>query len=144
MIEAVPTAIAGWVSFVSLIVMGIFAALNIFDKARTSRNQTQNQADDRLINLLQQNIAALEKRLAEAEKTIRNFEVTMSKLQAENKMLTDVFQGRDKQMQEFMARGFQTMDVVPNIMNTATQTNQNVERLAKLMERHLQYLENKI
>lgn len=144
MLEAVPTAIAGWVSVISVVILGVFATLNIFDKARAARADTQNKADDRLINLLQQSITTLEKRLSEAEKTIKNFEVAMGKLQAENKVLKDVLQGRDNQMQEFMARGFQTMDLIPSLMNTSAQTNKNVERLAGLMEKHLEALEKKI
>lgn len=144
MIENAPTAIAGWVSFISLAIMGVFAALNIFDKTRTAKVQIQNQADDRLIDILQKSIAALETRLAEAERSVKQFEIDMGKLLSENKVLTRVLQGRDDQMQEFIQRGFKTMDVVPSIMQTTLQTNENVERLAKLMERHLQVLETKI
>ena len=144
MFENPPTAIAGWVSFISLAIMGVFAALNIFDKTRTAKAQTQNMADDRLIDILQKSISALETRLADAERSVKQFEIDMGKLLSENKVLTRVLQGRDDQMQEFITRGFQAMEVIPNIMQAATQTNENVERLAKLMERHLQVLENKI
>lgn len=122
---------------VTAIVLGVFAILSIIDRIWGKRNKDLSEADDRLISLLNQQITALEARVKSAEGEVRAMTSRVESLETENKLLRSVLENRDGKFQEFMDKSFEMMEAMPQLLETTTKTNGNVEKLIKALDRHL-------
>lgn len=122
---------------VTAIVLGVFAVLSIIDRIWGKRNKELSEADDRLIELLNQQIKALEQRVVSAEGQVQAMTVRVEGLETENKLLRSVLENRDGKFQEFMDKSFDMMEIMPKLVDMTTKTNGNVEKLIKALDRHL-------
>ena len=133
---------AGIVSIISLVGIGGFL---IFSKTRKGITEASAKADDRLIGLLQGQVNALEKKVAEQSALIQENRMKLEALISENKTLKEIFQGRDEATQKFQKMGFEVMQVaIPQLINMTTETNKNVEKLYKAIEKHLVVMESTV
>ena len=100
----------------ALVVVGGLYILGIF------KGKKDNE-DDRLINILQGTVNALEKKVndqkKEGDEVVRTLSIKIDALtkkvdtlEKENETLVKVLQGRDEQTQEFYKRGFEAMDII--------------------------------
>lgn len=129
-------------------VIGFFALFNYFDKSRKERQDRDDKADDRLIELLQAQIAALEKKVAELGTTVKTSADDILRLTQENRLMRDIFQGRDAETKRFQQEGFLAIQdgkqkgdeillLVKQTGDTTQKMNANVERLIGAIEKHL-------
>jgi len=76
--------------------------------------------------------------LAEQATQILELSNQLHQLIGENKILKDLLQGRDENTQHVQQMGIEVMTkTVPLLVATTTKTNENVERLAEAIEKHL-------
>lgn len=135
-------SLMGIVSVVALVAVGFFAIAGVINKARQEKEQEAEKVDDRLINLLKEQVAVLEKKVAALEASSKTNQEKLVKLEARNEILEQIFQGRDTQTQEFYKQGFETMKKTDTIANMVAQNSKSIERLAKLMEKTLEKIED--
>lgn len=98
-----------------VIIYGIFAVIGYFDKNRKDREAEADKADERVIFLLKEQVAALEKKVSEQAELIRQNSLRLEGLMAENKTLREVLQGRDKTTTNYQAQGLATMKKIEHI-----------------------------
>lgn len=131
------------VGIISVISLFLVSGILLFSKTRKGVSEASNKADDRLIGLLQGQVNALEKKVTEQAALIQENSLRLEVLMSENKTLKEIFQGRDEATQKFQKLGFETMnEVVPLLVKTTNETNKNVEKLYKAIEKHLMVMEN--
>lgn len=154
--ENLPATVPTWISFLAVnavvIIGGIFALIGIADR-RNKQRMTEAQAlEDRVRNLYKEETEAQKQEIEELRGEIAVIRDRSIKIEAENKILKDLLQGRDKNTKEFQKRAEDTMDIVVKlsevalsngkktdaVMETVRLTNQNVERLATAIEKHLE------
>jgi len=136
-----PTTLFDWLSLIGLVTLGLFAIVGVVDRVRRERDSDANKTDDRLISLLKSSVEALERKVADLETLQQQNQVKLEELETRNKILEQVFQGKDAQTQEFYRRGFQEMDKTEQLIMITSKTNENVEKLYKAIEKHLATLE---
>lgn len=134
-------SLMGIVSVLALVAIGFFAIAGVFNRARRDKESESNKVDDRLINLLKEQVDALERKVLTLETSSKTYQEKLFKMEARNEVLEQIFQGRDSQTQEFQKQGFEAMKRSNEILTTVKATNKNVERLAVLMEKHLGRME---
>lgn len=143
-----PTTLSDWIGVaiiaVPLSIAGMFALFGIFDKTRRERNKMNDDADDRLINLLQQTVGELEKKVNQADDDIKGLTKEIEGLKAKNQTLMDVLQGKDNVTQEFYKQAYDVFGVAKETNGLVKQTNVNIEKLISLMNEHLKVIESKV
>ena len=143
-----PETLSGWVGVIviaiPLSVGGMFALFGLFDKSRSERKKANDVADDRLINLLQQTVTELEGKVNKQDIDIKALTVVVESLKTKNQTLVEVLQGRDGQTQEFYKQAYDIFGVAKETNGLVKKTNENIETLIGLMNRHLQVIENKV
>lgn len=98
-----------------VIIYGIFAVISFFDKGRKDKEAEADKADERVIFLLKEQVAALEKKVTEQAELIRQNSLRLEALMAENKTLREVLQGRDEATMRYQSEGIKTMQEVHEI-----------------------------
>lgn len=142
MLESFPGTVAGWAGLLTIILVGVFALIGIFDKVRKQREEDANKVDDRLIKLLKDQIEALERRVTALDKELLETKTSLQTMQIENKTLRDVLQGRDGALQDYMKTGLSAMAEIHEVLKLTRENGKNIERLYKAIEKHLGKLEH--
>jgi len=131
----------GWMAAGALVVTGGVALYGVFDKAKRDKKKEDEGADDRLIDILKQTVNELETKVESQQQQIDQLSKKTDNLHQENKVLTAVLQGRDGQTLEFQKEVMAAVTKGHEVHEMCKATNQNVERLCKLMEKHLATIE---
>lgn len=136
--------LAGWGTVITIVILGIFSALNLIDRGRTDKQKRSDSADDRIIDILTKTIAVLEKKVKDLEEGQVQANTEITKLQSRNKMIEEIFAGRDGQTVEFQKRGFEIMaqfqltdKKIDALIAVANQTQKNIEGLVGVLDKHL-------
>ena len=125
--------IISWTGIFGLAIIGLFAIIGFFKKKKDEKTDETNKADDRLVGLLQGTVDQLEKRLESQTASLTSSLNRITAIETENTVYKELFQGRDIQMQKFMKDGFETMALVPDMIEMMKRTNENVEQLYKIL-----------
>jgi hypothetical protein len=143
-----PVTITGWVGAVSILIIGIFSLIGIFDKTRRERQKTVTEETKELITILKEKIIALEDRVKNAETSATAAQLNSTKTEAENRTLRDIIQGRDNNTVEFQKQAMVAMRQVESVEKVVIEQNKilkeqqedirkmssNTERLASSIE----------
>lgn len=108
----------------------------------------KDTSDDRLINILEGTVKALEGKvdsqkkehddiLVKLTKDIKNLTEKVEELEKENITLTKVLQGRDEQTQLFYKKAFEAIDVGNKTYALVETMNKNHTELMKMLVEHL-------
>ncbi len=119
-------AFSPWFEVITLSLLGLFALWGIFDKAKKQLNTEKDKMELDVINLLKEQVEALEKKVNNQEKTIRDLQGKVLKFEGENTILKNLLQGRDEESAEFKKKGFEAME-----------RTQHVERIMERVEKNL-------
>lgn len=103
------------VAIIGVIIYGVFAVVSFFDKGRKDKEAEADKADERVIFLLKEQVTALEKKVAEQAKDIKDMTLKLEALIAENKTLREVLQGRDQATLAYQQKGLAVMETIPGI-----------------------------
>lgn len=144
-----PTSIVGIGTIIVFIFLGIFYVIGLFNNAR---DKQQKISDDKaiaaenattfVITALKEQISVLEKKVQDQSSQINDMALRLESLSGENKSLKDLLLGKDDETKKFQAMGVEVMTkVVPQLMNTTRETNLNVTKLYRAIEKHLAVIE---
>jgi uncharacterized protein YlxW (UPF0749 family) len=120
----IPSASLSWASFIAVIIIGIASAINIIDRVMNQRRKEESLADDRLINLLKEQVSSLEKKLTELQKMLSDTQIRLETLIAENQTLREVLQGKDELTREFQRQGFEAIKRSNEILDIVIRTKE--------------------
>lgn len=73
------------------------------------KREDADSIDDKVVKLLKENIAALEKKLLGIEEEQKTSRDELASLRASNSLMTQILQGRDEKTQRFQDEGFRAM-----------------------------------
>ena len=110
-----------------LVVGGFFIFVKYWSSEKKDTEKDADQAADRLIKILGDNIKVLESKVQTLEKQQHETHREIIKLQGENTNMREILQGRD-------ARSIEMYSLVKT-------TNENVERLYQVVDKHLAIME---
>lgn len=130
----IPDTISGWAATIGFVITGAFALYSIFDKTLRSRRQDADGTDDRLINLLKDEVDVLQRKVEEYGKDMQAMKILMAELKQENQSFRAVFQQRDPDSIAIREESRQAMKVVYAIQK-------DVQQLYGALNRHLERLE---
>ena len=130
--------IHNWVSIITIAGLGILSIFNLIDRAATKKRSEVDRADDRLMGIMQATVSQLEKKTELASKDLVDTQLRLTTLEAENKIIKDIFQGRDDTMQTFMKQGFAAMATMPEVTKMIAATNENVGKLYESIQQLIQ------
>ena len=130
---------------IAIVILGIFSLLSLIDKTRRDRSKLASDETKDLIDILQEKITALEGRVTTAENNAAIAKDEAIKVKAENGTLRDILQGRDNATVEFQKSAMDAIKVSYDTNRIGLENskkldsaNQNIERLAKAIETHLE------
>lgn len=126
-----------------VIVLGFSAMYYWFDKDRRARRKEENEADERLVSILQKTVGELEKKVLTQGEDIKLLTRKVSVLEHDNELLVKVLQGRDDLAKEFYTRANASIDITNETHKLVTSLAQSMEVLIKTLERHEVYIQNK-
>ena len=132
------TAIGG---LVAVVIVGVLYVAGLWKKGKDGE-------DDRLINILEGTVKALEKKVDDQKKEhddliqglsteIKELTKKVGDLEHENETLTKVLQGRDEQTQVFYKKAFEAMEVSNKTFALVETMNKNHTELMKILVDHL-------
>lgn len=116
-------------------IIGIFYLLGLWKKQK-------DNDDDRLIKILQATVEELDKKVNQQDTDIKALTKEVEQLKRDNENYIRIFQGRDKETQEFYKQGFdaiklarETHDVVTTVAESVKNTNSAMEKLIAVIEK---------
>lgn len=133
-----------WIGIIGILIVGGFAIYTNFSVNRKQMNSEQDKAEDRVINLLKEQVNALENKLKDQNRLIHEMNVKLEKALTENEILKQVLQGRDEESKEFIRRGLIAIAQADEILAITKSTNENMNKLTSLIEKHLNVLEQHV
>lgn len=128
-LETIPSAWIAWLSFAGFVVMGALALYGNFDSRKRERQKDENATEDRVINLLKQEVEQLTKKVGEQGKDIEKLTTKVTALERENETLVKVLQGRDEQTQKFYSDAYVAMKEIGEIGSIAKTNNELIQKL---------------
>ncbi len=146
--DGLPTTLFGWISFLTLISLGIFT---IFDKGLSKRREESEKVSNRLVDYLQTTVNSLDTEMKSLKTQQQENILKLTKVTSENELLTKLVQGRDETTQQFQREGFEAIKRSEEILATVKTTNElvkvanaNIEKLYRAIEKHLEHLQKKV
>lgn len=140
MIE-LPALVDGWVALIVLVLVGIAAGFNIFDRTMRLRRKEADLVDNRLITNLQTEVEFLRNKAEEQGKELRDMKAKQAAIEAENVLLKDILQGRDKDTMEYQKKSLEAASTGLETHKIVVAMNSNMQNFARLMEEHLKRIE---
>lgn len=133
---------------VGTVILGILFVLGLYDTKKKERNKDVDGQEDRLINLLKETEAELNKKLAkqkeehdkqtnELTEEVHKLRGEVGELRKENNILTEVLQGRDKQTQLFYTKAFEAMEIGNKSYALLEAMSKTQTELMKVLADHL-------
>lgn len=134
-ISGIPNTLTGWLGLTGIIIFGAFGIFGLIDQGLRKHRKDGDEAEDRVITLLKEEVAQLTKKVNDGEAWRKDAELRMERVISENKTLRDVLQGRDKQTLEYKKSGMDAMARVKETHEMVVTMNRNIERLATSIEK---------
>jgi len=133
-----------WLLIGTALLVGFVALWGVLDKTLRDRSKEKTSLEDKVRALYQEESKQLQEKVDFMAEQIK-------KLTTENEVITKIFQGRDSQTLEFQKQGFEVMKQFAATASIVSETHllavknhnglrkmiQNIERLSKIMEKHL-------
>lgn len=94
-----------------------------------------------MIGILKQKVEALEDQVKDSNQKVRDNELLIAKVQAENKTLREVLQGRDGQTIEFQKLAMQAMQTVSENYKITVKNGEQIAALAQSVEKLARVIE---
>ena len=133
-VPGIITAVGG---IIVVIVTGIFYGLGLWKGKK-------DNADDRLINILQKTVDEMEKKVNKQTTDIETLTKEVHELKRDNEKYIDIFKGRDERTDRFYSEGFETMKITHQIHDAVTTmaesiriTNESTNKLIALLEKSI-------
>lgn len=124
-----PDSLLGWITLVGFVFLGAVAAWGQWRKASQANEKEADDASDRVIKLLKEQVDALEKKVDEQETLLKETKQRLDTLISENKLLREVLQGRDAATVAFQGRVLDAITFHQQTAQTVSNINENVQKL---------------
>lgn len=121
-LSTVPGIIISIGGIIAVAVVGVLYIVGLW------KNKKDN-ADDRLIHLLQETVNEMEKKVNQQTLDIERLTKKVSDIERENETLVKVLQGRDEQTQTFYKEAFKAFELVETM-------NKNQTEFLSLLAKH--------
>lgn len=115
-----------------VIVLGFAAMYYWFDKDRRARRKEENEADERLVSILQTTVSELEKKVVAQGEEIKVLSEKVGQLEHDNGLLVEILQGKDRDSQDMIALTKSTHELVQSMaksMNVLIVTLEKHDRI---------------
>lgn len=122
-------------AILTAVAVGGVALYGIVDKRKREVRNEENSSEDRLIVLFKEEIKQLTKRIDEQDDIITHLEEKVDKMTHENEILLRALQGKDEVTQKFQKDAYGSMEKLNALLDLAKSTNENITKLAAIMER---------
>lgn len=138
----IPGIVISLGAILTVVVTGFLYIIGIWKKGKDGE-------DDRLIKLLQTTVEELEKKVNKQAQDIEELSTEVQKLREDNKRYIEIFQGRDKETQEFYKAGYKaietltnTHDIITTVAESIKNTNSAMEKLIELISKSVDVVGN--
>ncbi len=129
--NTIPGVVISLGAILAVVVTGLLYVLGLWKKGK-------NGEDDRLINLLKETVDELEKKVNKQTTDIQLLTTKVGDLERDNKKYIEIFQGRDKDSQDFYKAAYSAIDTVHqthDILTTVAESIKNTNlAMVKLIE----------
>ncbi len=129
-----PDTFLGWIELIGLAVVALTALYYVFRKEQSSHKEDADKTDDRLINLLKDEVAVLTRTSEQQGKDIEAMKTLLIEMRKENEVFRLVFQNRDPDSIAIREESRAAMKVVYEIQK-------DMARLYGAINKHLERLE---
>lgn len=141
-VDLSPVTVLSVLGILGGVISGLLYLIGVFGSTRQHSKKDNlkiaKDAADFVTDSLEKKVKVLEQALTDQAKQILDMSNQLHQLIGENKILKDLLQGRDENTQLVQQLGMDVMTkTVPLLVETTTKTNENVERLAEAIEKHL-------
>ncbi len=113
-------------AILTVAVTGLLYVVGIFKKGKDGQ-------DDRLINILQQTVTELEKKVNKQTVDIEKLTQEVKILKLDNAKYIEIFQGRDGETKEFYKRMYSTIDTISQTHDIITTMATSIENTNRTM-----------
>jgi len=139
------------VSGIVVVIVGVAAGMYMLDQWRDKKQQKKDAADDRLNGILEKTVKELSSKVEKLEQSEKELRREVAGLRNDNKLLTEILQGRDAQTQEFYKKAFESMTtskethaLVTELVKSSESTNANIRELINLLSKNSDVLDHSI
>lgn len=112
----------------TIIIAGVFGLIGIISNFRSNRAKQIREIDNELISKLSDKVQVLEDEMVQVKLREEKLVKEVGELNAKNKMLIDILQGRDAQTQEFYKAVFEAI-------KTGNDTHSLVKGMSEAMKK---------
>jgi hypothetical protein len=117
-------------TLIGIVIFGVFAVIGWFDKAKRATEKEADQTEEKVIQLLKEQVAALETKVNLQAQLLDETTRKLDQLVTENRTLKDVLQGRDKTAMEYQTAGREAMKKGEEILTLVQNIKLTVDRLS--------------
>jgi seryl-tRNA synthetase len=143
-----PKTVMEWITLITIIVSGVLVTITLRQKTNNDRETKARSINDDLITKLGQKSEFLEREIIQLKDEARATLLEVNTLRAENNLMKEILQGRDKNALEYQAKATAAMNEVHLTLKSSEKNSQlataihtDVKNLYALIERHLSTLE---
>lgn len=140
----IPGVIIALGSILGVVISGLLYLTGLFSKQKREKKEDEDKDDDRLINLLKGTVEELEKKVNKQTIDIMTLTKKVDELERDNRKYIEIFQGRDKETQDFYKAAYgaittvqQTHDILTTVAESIKNTNSAMEKLIELIGKGL-------
>jgi len=144
-----------FVGLLAAFAVGAVVLAGLLDNAARKRKQMdeqeRNTLDQKIRSLYQEEKKLQDDKIDRLQETVTELSSKVTTLEAENKIMKDLIQGRDKETLAYRERGLKAMDLSEDMAKIITSNgkktdalllsmesqNKNITRLAQAIEKHL-------
>lgn len=124
-----PDTFLGWATLFGFVLFGGFSIYGQFNRERKQAETEADETSDRVIQLLKDQVDALEKKVMEQEEILKDTKKKLESLIEENRLLREVLQGRDTETLAFQTRATYAMGEVNQTLQLVSRIDENVKKL---------------
>ena len=124
----------GWIGIITAVIVGIFAIIGIVNKNSRDLEKVQSDTANDVIKLLKEQVDALSTKVNIQDTDIKTLKQSIDNLKTENRILSDVLQGRDVQTQQFYKDIYASMEIVKHNDKTSEDNSKLLAKLVSLVE----------
>ena len=133
-LTSLPQTAFGWIGFLLAAIAAGFSAYLIY-------NRNKAGADDRLIGILQDTVAALEAKVDVQGREIDHLTDRLNEVMTANKTLTEALQGRDQATLAFQKELLQAATTAKETNDIAQNLEKALSKLTDLLSAHMVAME---